>query len=181
MMMLTTARLRLRGPQDGDAEALCAYHARNAERFAPWEPPQSADVADHRAWIAAQRAQDGPDRPISFLAFANDGAELVGVVGLSGFTTAPAGAMVHYTVDGAYEGRGYASEAVRAVLDHAFEAFELAQVSAYYHPDNARSGRLLERLGFRVMAITPAIPGFEHVMKPQVWAALARAERAAAG
>ena len=181
MTILTTARLRLRGPEDGDAEALRAYHACNAERFAPWEPAQSADVADHRAWIAAQLAQDGPERPTTFLAFANGGVELVGVVGLSGFTTAPAGAMVHYTVDGSYEGRGYASEAVRAVLDYAFDAFALAQISAYYHPDNARSGRLLERLGFRVMAVTPAIPGFEHVMKPQVWAALARAEHGAAG
>ncbi|MEA2663088.1 MAG: hypothetical protein QOI11_32 [Candidatus Eremiobacteraeota bacterium] len=179
MTMLTTARLRLRGPADGDAEALCAYHARNAGRFAPWEPPQSPDVADHRAWIAAQRARDGPDRPTTFLAFANEGADLAAVVGLSGFTTSPATAMVHYTVDGAYEGRGYAGEAVRAVLDYAFGAFGLDEISAYYHPDNARSGRLLERLGFRVMATTPAIPGFEHVLKPQVWAALARAERGA--
>ncbi len=180
MTILTTARLRLRGPADGDAEALCAYHARNAERFAPWEPPRPADVAVHRAWIAEQRAQNGPDRPASFLAFANEGAELAAIVGLSGFTTAPASAMVHYTVDGAFEGRGYASEAVRAVVDYAFAAFELAELSAYYHPDNARSGRLLERLGFRVMAITPTVPGLEHLMKPQVWAALARAERGAA-
>ncbi len=87
--------------------------------------------------------------------------------------------MVHYTVDGAYEGRGYAGEAVRAVLDYAFDRLELDEVSAYYHPDNARSGRLLERLGFRVVSVTPAIPGFEHVMKPQAWAVLRRAARAA--
>ncbi len=184
MTILTTARLRLRGPEDGDAEPLCAYYARNAERFAPWEPPQPTDVAGQRAWIAAQRAQAGPDRPTTFLAFPAAGAERAepaALVGLSGFTAAPASAMVHYTVDGAYEGRGYASEAVRAVLDYAFEAFALAEVSAYYHPANARSARLLERLGFRVVSVTPAVPGFEHLMKPQVWAALARARRGAAG
>ncbi len=180
-MMLRTARLVLRAPQDADARALCAYHACNAERFAPWETPQPTDVTGQRAWIAEQRAQGAPDRPVTLLAFAGEAAELAGVVGLSGFTASPAGAMVHYTVDGAYEGRGYASEAVRAVLDYAFDALGLDEVSAYYHPGNARSGRMLERLGFRIMSVTPAIPGFEHLMKPQVWARLARADRAAAG
>lgn len=179
MTMLTTARLRLRGPEDGDAEALGAYHARNAERFAPWEPPQPTAAAAQRAWIAQQRAQSAPDRPAAFLAFAREGDELVGVVGLSGFAASPPSAMVHYTVDGAYEGRGYASEAVRAVLDFAFESLDLDEISAYYHPGNARSARLLERLGFRVVSVTPAIPGFEHLMKPQARAVLERSARAA--
>ena len=85
--------------------------------------------------------------------------------------------MVHYSVDGGYEGRGYAAEALAAVLAYAFDVLALDEISAYYHPDNARSGRLLQRLGFRVVAITPVPAGFEHLMKPQVWAALARADR----
>jgi RimJ/RimL family protein N-acetyltransferase len=179
-MMLTTARLRLREPGATDAEALCAYHARNAARFAPWEPPLPTDVPGQSAWIAEQCAQRPLGGAATFLAFANDGAELVGIVGLSGFGTSPASAMVHYTVDGPYEGRGYASEAVRAVLDHAFGALALDEVSAYYHPGNARSGRLLERLGFRIVSVTPVVAGFEHLMKPQAWAMLTRAQHAAA-
>jgi aminoglycoside 6'-N-acetyltransferase len=179
-MMLTTARLRLREPADADAEALCAYHARNAARFAPWEPPLPTDVPGQLAWIAQQRAQRPPGGAATFLAFAEDGTVLIGIVGLSGFGTSPASAMVHYTVDGAFEGRGYASEAVRAVLDHAFGALALDEISAYYHPGNARSGRLLERLGFHLVSVTPAVPGFEHLMKPQAWAVLSRAAHAAA-
>ena len=174
--MLTTARLCLRGPEEGDAAALGAYHARNAERFAPWEPAQPTDAAGQRAWIAEQRALGGST---TFLAFAREGAELAGVVGLSGFAASPPSAMVHYAVDGAYEGRGYASEAVRAVLDFAFDALALDAISAYYHPANARSARLLERLGFHVVSVTPAVPGFEHLMKPQAWAVLERPARGA--
>lgn len=180
-MTLTTARLVLRAPEDADADALCAYHARNRERFAPWEPPQATDLAGQRAWIADVRAQSSLDRPTSLLAFAREGMPLIGVVGLSGFTAVPATAMVHYTVDGAYEGRGYASEAVRAVLEYAFTVLGRDAVSAYYHPDNVRSGRLLERLGFRIVSVTPALAGFEHLMRPQAWAVLDRAARAAAG
>ena len=46
-------------------------------------------------------------------------------------------------------GRGFASEAARAVLAHAFDTIHLDRVVAYTHKDNVRSARLLERLGFQ--------------------------------
>jgi ribosomal-protein-alanine N-acetyltransferase len=167
---VTTDRLILRGPADGDAEPLRAYYRRNAERFAPWEPARPDDVRSHAEWIGAQAAeQRRTGFPPTFLAFAQDGGDLVAVVTLDGFSAEdPPSAMLSYTVDGAYEGRGYASEAVARVVRHAFEERGLAVLSAYYHPDNARSGKLLERLGFTVTARTPVIPGFEHLMRPRV-------------
>jgi RimJ/RimL family protein N-acetyltransferase len=168
--MMETARLRLRPPQAEDAEALRAYYRRNAERFAPWEPHRPDDLAFHAAWIAAQRTDaDRTGFPSAFLAFAKEGSGLVGVVSLDGFNAEPPpGAMISYTLDGAYEGRGYASEAVGRVVRWAFEERGLALLTAYFHPDNARSGNLLERLGFTVVARTPVVPGFEHLMRPQV-------------
>ena len=46
-------------------------------------------------------------------------------------------------------GQGYASEAARAVVDHAFGALGVEELVAGHHPKNRVSGRLLERLGFR--------------------------------
>ena len=95
------------------------------------------------------------------------------MVTLDGFSWEdPPSAMLAYSVDGAYEGRGYASEAVGRVVQYAFEELGLGSLSAYYHPDNARSGRLLERLGFAVAHRTPVIPGLEALMRPQVAATL---------
>ncbi len=55
--------------------------------------------------------------------------------------------MIGYNIDGAYEGKGYAREAVTAVIAHLFAAYNLKKVSASYDPRNERSGMLLRRLG----------------------------------
>jgi ribosomal-protein-alanine N-acetyltransferase len=45
-------------------------------------------------------------------------------------------------------GRGLATEASRAVIDHAFSALGATALFAGHHPDNAASRRLLTKLGF---------------------------------
>jgi RimJ/RimL family protein N-acetyltransferase len=44
-------------------------------------------------------------------------------------------------------GRGYATEAGIAVRDEAFERLELESIVAVHHPENAASGRVIEKLG----------------------------------
>jgi RimJ/RimL family protein N-acetyltransferase len=44
-------------------------------------------------------------------------------------------------------GAGFAAEAARAILDHAFGALGLAEVIADIHPENARSVRVAENIG----------------------------------
>lgn len=46
-------------------------------------------------------------------------------------------------------GKGMASEAAGAVVKYAFQTLNLAAIFAGHHPDNAPSGRVLEKLGFR--------------------------------
>lgn len=46
-------------------------------------------------------------------------------------------------------GRGYASEAARAVIGHAFDALGATALFAGHHPRNTASRALLEKLGFR--------------------------------
>jgi RimJ/RimL family protein N-acetyltransferase len=46
-------------------------------------------------------------------------------------------------------GRGFAGEAVAAVLRYGFERLKFASIRADADPENARSLKLLERLGFR--------------------------------
>jgi len=170
----TGDRLILREPELGDAETLRDYYRRNAVRFAPWEPPRSEHLPEHRAWIEARRAARLGDAATAFLAFDAAGGELAGVVTLSGFSEQPRGSSIEYTIDGAFEGRGFAYEAVTRVVDYAFETLRFEIVTAYRHPENERSGRLLERAGFSVVARTPVVPGLEHLMRPQVIAARRR-------
>ncbi|TMA21955.1 MAG: GNAT family N-acetyltransferase [Deltaproteobacteria bacterium] len=44
-------------------------------------------------------------------------------------------------------GRGIATEAARALIDHAFEALGIPEIEAFTHPDNAPSGAVLRKAG----------------------------------
>lgn len=54
-----------------------------------------------------------------------------------------------WTIDPAHQGKGYAPEAVRAVLDVCFGPLGLRRVVAECFADNEASWRLMERLGMR--------------------------------
>ena len=171
---LATPRLILREPVDADASALLAYHLRNEKRFAPWEPRRGDDIAYHRRWIAWRRDEGEAGHARTFFSFVpTDRENPVGITNLDAISKEPrASAMLSYSVDGAYEGQGYAREAAEAVIAYAFGELELDEISATYDPANARSGGLLQRLGFHVVATSPVIPGMERLMRSQVLASL---------
>lgn len=57
-----------------------------------------------------------------------------------------------YMISGKHEGKGYASEAVRAILDYAFETLEAPRVVVQIHKANERSVRFAKHLGFKKLA-----------------------------
>ncbi|HWT07252.1 MAG TPA: GNAT family N-acetyltransferase [Xanthomonadales bacterium] len=170
---METDRLVLREPDHGDGDILRDYYRRNAVRFDGWEPVVPDTAADVAAWIGPRRAERHGGRASCFCAFDRGTGALAGIVSLHGYSAEGGSrAMLSYSVDEAFERRGYAAEAVRRVIAYAAEELGVRSLSAYYHPDNARSGRLLERLGFAIVSHTPVIPGFEQLMRPQVVAVL---------
>jgi RimJ/RimL family protein N-acetyltransferase len=50
-------------------------------------------------------------------------------------------------------GRGIATEAARAVIDHAFETLDIPELEAFTHPDNAASGTVLRKAGMTDMGL----------------------------
>ena len=54
---------------------------------------------------------------------------------------------IGYRIDPAYWNRGIATEAARAVRDHAFNDLHLPRVISLIHPDNAASRRVAEKNG----------------------------------
>lgn len=56
---------------------------------------------------------------------------------------------VGYIADGDHQGKGYITEAIRAVVRVLFEDLEAHRVQADCHEANERSWRLLERCGFQ--------------------------------
>jgi RimJ/RimL family protein N-acetyltransferase len=56
---------------------------------------------------------------------------------------------IGYRIHPAYWGRGIATEAARAVRDHAFNDLKLTRVISLIHPDNLASRRVAEKNGMR--------------------------------
>ena len=54
-------------------------------------------------------------------------------------------AEIEYCVSAQYWGRGYAGEALQAVINHTFTHTDFAWLEAYHREENEKSGRVLEK------------------------------------
>lgn len=77
--------------------------------------------------------------------------QLIGDIGIHFLTSDPHNKQVEigYTLNKAYWGKGYASEALSAVIDYLFNTLNKHRITASIDPTNLKSIQLLERLGFR--------------------------------
>lgn len=83
----------------------------------------------------------------AWYAVRRDDALLVGAVGLKG-RPKDGTAEIGYTLVAEAQGRGYATEAARALVDFAFSHAEVRRVCAQTLPHHTPSIRVMERLGF---------------------------------
>jgi len=80
--------------------------------------------------------------------FARNSGEFVGACGLKPSGDDAEGLELGFQLCADQWGKGYATEAARAVIDHAFGALGARSLWAGHHPQNVRSRRTLEKLGF---------------------------------
>lgn len=150
-MFARTRRLTLRPSWPEEAETLAAAiaHEEVATKLArlPW--PYT--VGDAEAFLAVPR---GP-ADARFFILSHEGAypRLIGGIGLN--TIGRGAAELGYWLTPSAWGRGYATEAGRAVIDMARHALPLRRLEARHHLDNPGSRRVLEKLGFREVRREP--------------------------
>jgi ribosomal-protein-serine acetyltransferase len=75
--------------------------------------------------------------------------DLAGVVGLGDVQAPNRSAMIGYWLGAGYVGRGLATDAVRVLLDYAFDELGLNRVEITCPSENAPSRAIPERLGFQ--------------------------------
>ncbi|MDQ6943165.1 MAG: GNAT family N-acetyltransferase [Candidatus Eremiobacteraeota bacterium] len=146
---VVTERLVLRALRADDAEAMLAYRSDpEIMRYQGWEP-QSIDEV--RAFIA-HMSEVKPYAPGTWRQLAitiRATGELIGDCGVRVPADEPEQAEFGMTLAPAFQGRGYASEAIRALLRLAFDTLEKHRVFGSIDPRNARSIALMRRTGFR--------------------------------
>lgn len=140
-----------------------AYHE-------PWVYP-ATDESRYRSYLS--RLERG--NAFGFLVYRNDDAGLAGVININDIVMGGfrCGSLGYYGA-AMCAGRGFMTEGLALVLDHAFTALELHRVEANIQPDNAASLGLVRRLGFRKEGFSPAFLKIGGVWRDhERWAILA--------
>ncbi len=122
-------------PGEYDRPAIEFFRARLAE---------NPEAVGWYGWYAVERGGEG--RP----------ATLLGAGGYYGPPSADGTVEVGYSILPVFQGRGFATELVRALVARAFSTTGVARVIAHTFPGNAGSVKVLERSGF-----VPVGPGRE--------------------
>lgn len=145
---IETERLRLRHLEESDTNSLFEiFSDEEAMRFWSWTPFKEraqaakllADIHEnfrqksHFQWGIALRADD----------------QVIGTTTLFRFDDQSRRAELGYILNRRFWGRGYAGEALSALLDFAFDELNLNRLEADIEPRNAASVKTVERLGFQ--------------------------------
>ncbi len=143
--IMQTDRLLLRPLTLSDAEAFFRYRSLpEVCRFQSFQPKTRSEI---EAFLRENESTP-PNTPGSWrqLAICLRDGTLIGDVGLH--TLDEWQLELGYTLAPEHQGKGYATEAVAAVLRQAFAVWNKHRVTASVDPENHASIRLLERLGF---------------------------------
>jgi RimJ/RimL family protein N-acetyltransferase len=147
---LVTERLLLRRSRPEDAEAISAYRRDpDVHRFQGWERTDP-DGVRHAIEEMADRAPGEPGGWVQFSVEDRSSGHLIGDVGISRAEGEPEVMKIGYTMDPGFQGRGYATEAVRALIDYVFDMLGANTVQAYASAENVASHRVAEKAGMQL-------------------------------
>jgi RimJ/RimL family protein N-acetyltransferase len=174
IVVLETKRLILRAPQLVDAKAVAALanDRRIAENTA--RIPHPYRLPDAESWIGGANAQPGDK---TFMITLADGT-VIGGCGLD-LRDGP-NPEIGYWLGARYWRKGYATEAVRALIDHAFEDLEHKAIQSAVRVTNPASRRVMEKCGFqwtgvglcRIRALGSSVPVDRFRLERDIWSAL---------
>jgi len=148
--VLQTERLTLREMQTSDAEALVAIlRDREVTRYLHGDL-SSVTVKQERVYIKSMRKQFLQGGLINWLICDKDTGAAMGAIGLQPINRTHNNAAVGFFLGRAHWGKGYMTEALTAVLAHAFDVLGLNRVAGGHYAGNEVSGRVQQKCGMRL-------------------------------
>ena len=174
MFQLVTERLVLRPHDESDAEFMVALNSDpEVTRFTPDGPLAGPEEA--MAIVRSLQRQFQDHRMGRFIVRHGESGERMGWCGLKR-TSGEKSADLGYRFMRRWWNQGFATEAAQACIRYGFDELSLEQLTAEVDLANARSLRVLEKLGFRLRGgHGPELPDRGGVILfPQAAAPLAR-------
>jgi RimJ/RimL family protein N-acetyltransferase len=146
---LETTRLVLRRLQSDDGPALCAYRSlpevARLQGWETWGPEDAARLIETQT--GSEPAVPGTWFQLAIIEKA--GGKLIGDCGLHCLQGDPRQMELGVTLAPAWQGRGYATEAMGSVIEFLFGPLNMHRISAITGAENHAAAALFHRLGFR--------------------------------
>ncbi|HEY1976825.1 MAG TPA: GNAT family protein [Candidatus Baltobacteraceae bacterium] len=174
MSELRTPRLRLEALTEEHADEL--FDGLRDERLYEFVPSIApSDLKGLRSRLRSLESRTSPDGSERWLNWAIrclDVGRCIGYVQATVPVNAPA--KIAYVLFAPFWGLGYGHEAVVGLLDFLSTALQVREIRASVDPDNCRSIALLERLGFRRIAVHRDADTIRGVLRDEIEYALIR-------
>jgi len=149
-MEITTPRLILREIVADDWPAVLAYQSDpRYYRYYAWTERTDADVREFTAMLTGMRDKHDPRREFQLAITLAGDPTLIGNCGIRRKPENEWEADIGYELHHEYWGRGYATEAITAMVEFGFRELGLHRVSALCNAENERSWRVMERIGMK--------------------------------
>lgn len=152
-MRMDSKEIYLRYFDLSDVDALLDLNMRNMDFFKKYSPTQPDNFYTydfHLEHIKKSIQQQENDQRYGFGIFLKGSDKLIGNIMLGDVMRGPfQSCILGYSLDQQYNGKGYTSEAVRLVVDFAFNELKLYRIEAGVMPTNTGSIRVMEKAGFQ--------------------------------
>jgi RimJ/RimL family protein N-acetyltransferase len=148
MINIRTDRLIIRLAKSEDAEAIYSYRSDLIEnKYQGWFPDSVKEVSDYINNMP--ETIDVADICFQVAIIGIDEKRLIGDMGIVFTNYDNSQAEIGCTLHKDYQGKGYATEALKAMVNYLFVTLNKHRVVASIDPRNITSIQLIERLGFR--------------------------------
>ncbi|AIK39061.1 acetyltransferase family protein [Bacillus pseudomycoides] len=146
--ILETERLKLRELTLLDAETMFYYFEKaSVIRYFGMDSFQNMEQVKNTIQTFRKRYEEG--NVLRWGIELKGTNQLIGTFGFHLINQNHKRAEIGYELDDTYWGKGYASEALQAILTYGFETLQLIRIAAVVYTENEASHRLLKRAGFQ--------------------------------
>jgi len=146
---LETERLVLRPLTLADAPTMARLAGAREIADTTISIPHPYSEAQAREWIVTQTGPANAAKNVVFGITLKEGGQLIGGAGMRETDPEHSQAEMGFWIGVEFWGRGYATEAARAVIKYAFGVLKLNRVYAHHMVRNPASGRVLVKIGMQ--------------------------------
>lgn len=143
---ITTDRLTLRLFTIADAPKVTELCTHEAIYAGTLNLPKNYTIESAQGWIPHHQPNFEQDKAYELAITHKLTGELLGAIALSNNVTLKKGEIA-YWVGYPYWGNGYATEALQAIIDFAFQIKDYHRVFGRYFTTNPASGKVMEKVG----------------------------------